>query len=76
MLAENFHEGIRHVFLCHLSEENNDPELALKTVSEYLESAGADLIHTIAPGEAVPEGKTYLHALDRLSPSPIFKFNK
>lgn len=76
MLAENFHEGIRHVFLCHLSEENNDPELALKTVTEYLESAGAELIHTLAAGETVPEGKTYLHALDRLSPSPIFKFNK
>ena len=25
------HEGLRHIFLCHLSEHNNTPELALQT---------------------------------------------
>jgi len=40
MLAENFHEGIRNVFLCHLSEENNHPELARKTIEMKLHSYG------------------------------------
>lgn len=76
ILAENFHEGVRHVFLCHLSEDNNDPNLAFKTVQEYLESVGAELIDQLGAGEMVPQGKTYLHALDRISPSQIFKFSK
>lgn len=45
-LAENATEKLRHVWLCHLSEENNHPELARKTVEQVLRShgivAGAD----------------------------------
>lgn len=37
-LSENFHMGIKNVWLCHLSEENNHPELARKTVKSHLES--------------------------------------
>ena len=40
-------EGLKHVWLCHLSEENNHPELARKTVESVLRSygivVGADL---------------------------------
>ena len=32
--------NLRHVWLCHLSEENNHPELARKTVDAILRSAG------------------------------------
>lgn len=39
-LAENFHEHLKHVWLCHLSEENNHPELARKTVETTLRSYG------------------------------------
>ena len=39
-LAENFHEDIKNVWLCHLSEENNHPELARKTVETVLRSYG------------------------------------
>ncbi|MCQ2257322.1 MAG: MBL fold metallo-hydrolase [Bacteroidaceae bacterium] len=39
-LAENFHEGIKNVWLCHLSEENNHPELARKTVETILRGYG------------------------------------
>lgn len=46
-LAENMSEHLRHVWLCHLSEENNHPELARKTVGAVLRNygivAGADL---------------------------------
>ena len=31
-LAENFNEGLRYIWLCHLSKDNNHPELAFKTV--------------------------------------------
>lgn len=40
LLAENMTENMRHVWLCHLSEENNHPELARKTVDSTLRSYG------------------------------------
>jgi len=46
-LIENMSEDLRHVWLCHLSEENNHPELARKTVESLLRDygviAGVDL---------------------------------
>ena len=39
-LVDNFHEKIRQVWLCHLSEENNHPELARKTVEMKLRQYG------------------------------------
>ncbi|MBQ8064166.1 MAG: MBL fold metallo-hydrolase [Prevotella sp.] len=39
-IAENMSEALRHVWLCHLSEENNHPELARKTVEGVLRSYG------------------------------------
>ena len=46
-VAENMSEQLQHVWLCHLSEENNHPELARKTVESVLRSygiiAGADI---------------------------------
>lgn len=40
LLAENATEGLKHVWLCHLSGENNHPELARKTVSSILRNYG------------------------------------
>ncbi|ETD21520.1 MULTISPECIES: MBL fold metallo-hydrolase [Prevotellaceae] len=39
-LTENVTEHLRHVWLCHLSGENNHPELARKTVENMLRSHG------------------------------------
>ena len=39
-IAENMSEQLKNVWLCHLSEENNHPELALKTVESVLRSYG------------------------------------
>lgn len=39
-LAEHWHEKLSHVFLCHLSSDNNRPDIALKTVESYLEKKG------------------------------------
>ena len=40
VLAECLHPDLRYVWLCHLSEENNHPELARKTVEMHLRSFG------------------------------------
>lgn len=40
VLGESASPNLKHVWLCHLSEENNHPELARKTVDAYLRSLG------------------------------------
>ena len=40
LLANSSSPALRHVWLCHLSEENNHPELARKTVDTILRSYG------------------------------------
>ena len=61
LLAENFHSGLRNVFLCHLSKENNDPEVALNTVCNCLEDKD------IIPGQDL-----FVKPLARLEASPIY----
>ena len=62
ILAENMTERLKHVWLCHLSEENNHPELARKTVEATLRSYG------IIPGKDVE-----LEVLKRKMPSGIYE---
>lgn len=40
LLAENGFERLKHVWLCHLSEENNHPELVRKTIESRIQSMG------------------------------------
>jgi len=60
-LAEKHSETLSHVFLCHLSEENNDPQLAYNMVYEAMSNAGINM------------NKVHLKALDRLNPSEIYE---
>lgn len=61
-LAEHATEQLRHVWLCHLSEENNHPELARKTVEQILRDYG------------IVAGKDFLlDVLKRKTPSEIFE---
>ena len=61
-LAEFATPALRHVWLCHLSEENNHPELARKTVEQILRSKG------------IIAGKDFeLEVLKRKTPSEIYK---
>lgn len=39
-LKEIINPGLNHIFLCHLSKDNNTPQTALRTVREALESKG------------------------------------
>ena len=35
-LCENFHNDLKHIWLCHISRDNNTPQLALKTICDSL----------------------------------------
>jgi len=60
-LAENATPALRHVWLCHLSEANNHPELARKTVEMTLRAHG------------IAVGKDFLlDVLKRKIPSEVF----
>lgn len=61
LLARNYHEGMRNIFLCHLSKENNDPQVAYDTVKEHLLQEG------VVPGEDL-----FIKPLERLEPSPVY----
>lgn len=62
LIAEHATPRLKHVWLCHLSEENNHPELARKTVDSILRGCG------IIPGVDFK-----LDTLKRKSPSEIYE---
>lgn len=39
-VADNYHDGLHYVFLCHLSKDNNTEELALTAMRQALEERG------------------------------------
>ncbi len=59
-LAKNASPKLRHVWLCHLSNDNNDPELARYTVEGILREQG------IVPGKAF-----VIDVLKRHTPSAV-----
>lgn len=61
-LVNNMTGRIKHVWLCHLSEENNHPELARKTVEAVMRS------HGIIPGVDFS-----LDVLKRTVPTGVFE---
>lgn len=62
-LAENMTPDLKYVWLCHLSGENNHPEIAYKTVEYELRSVG------------IIAGKDFqLCALKRTTPSQLYIF--
>ena len=63
LLAESLSPEARRVWLCHLSEENNHPELARKTVESALAEAGK------LGGDA----RLQLEVLKRKVPSPLYE---
>ena len=62
-LAENITEHLRYIWLCHLSKDNNHPELAYKTVEWKLKNKG------VIVGKDVQ-----LLALKRNTPSELYIF--
>ncbi|MDR2968726.1 MAG: MBL fold metallo-hydrolase [Tannerellaceae bacterium] len=62
-LATHYHFELKDIWLCHLSKDNNHPELAYKTVNERLYQEG------IRVGKDVN-----LFVLKRTTPSDVFEF--
>lgn len=61
-LAENINEKMKYIWLCHLSKDNNHPELACKTVELSLKDKG------VLVGKDVQ-----LIALKRNTPSEVYE---
>ncbi|HRQ67175.1 MAG TPA: MBL fold metallo-hydrolase [Candidatus Syntrophosphaera sp.] len=43
MVSQVMHHGLQNLVLAHLSETNNDPQLALETMRNYLETVRSDI---------------------------------
>ena len=63
-LAGNYTERWKYVFLCHLSKENNLPELAYSTITEHLKVQMITF-----------EGITEIVPLERTEPSRMYIFD-
>ena len=63
-LAENISSGMKHIWLCHLSEENNRPEIAESTVRMVLAEANADFADNLK-----------IDVLRRTKPTGIFELS-
>ena len=69
-LREIYHPGLRNVFLCHLSKDNNTPRLATATVEAALTAAGA----TVGDASNTPYARMcslQLLALPRYDATPL-----
>lgn len=62
-ISENINENLKHIWLCHLSKDNNHPELAFKTIELMLLQKG------VIVGKDVQ-----LTALKRSTASPFYEF--
>lgn len=68
-LTETYRVSLTHIFLCHLSEDNNTPETALATVLNALRSISV----LPAPSSAqISPGTVYLSALPRFRSSDLY----
>lgn len=64
LLQTIYHKSLRHIFLCHLSADNNTPGKAYNTSSRALQNIGVTVGY---------QGVT-LQALNRTEPSQIYTF--
>lgn len=65
---------LSHIFLCHLSAENNTPDTALSTVRERLVGAGFGPVGDGSGSLESESCRIQLMALPRTSPSRLFVF--
>ena len=73
LLSEIYTPQLKYIFLCHLSNDNNTPEIALNTISKALKDKGL----TIGTAQETIEDRkadVQLMALPRLEPTRWFVF--
>lgn len=62
-LAEHCQDHVRNIWLCHLSKDNNSPEIAYETIEKHLTDGGIEVGKQLS-----------LHVLERNKLSPMIKF--
>lgn len=73
-LKEIFSPQLRYVFLCHLSHDNNTPEIALECTRTALLDAGTPRVGNGSDPRLNNDGGIELVALPRFDASPLFTF--
>lgn len=74
-LSEIVNPGLNHIFLCHLSKDNNTPQIALRTVREALEAKGLKVGNAMETMED-RKADVQLAALPRFDMTRWFVFRK
>ncbi len=74
-LNEIINPGLNHIFLCHLSQDNNTPQIALKTVRDALERRGLKVGNAMETLED-KKADVQLAALPRFDLTRWFVFRK
>ena len=74
-IKEIINQGLNHIFLCHLSKDNNTPQIALRTVREALESKGLKVGNAMETMED-RQADVQLAALPRFDMTRWFVFRK
>lgn len=74
LVSEGGRKGaLTHIFLCHLSDDNNRPEIALATVRNALRDAGLN-VGDASGSVTARSADIQLTALPRYDASPLFVF--
>ena len=73
-IKEIYTPQLRYLFLCHLSHDNNTPEIALQCMRTALLDAGAPRVGNGSDPRLSTDGGIELVALPRFEPSPLFTF--
>ncbi len=74
-INEIINPGLNHIFLCHLSQDNNTPQIALKTVRDVLERRGLKVGNAMETLED-QKADVQLAALPRFDFTRWFVFRK
>lgn len=59
-IADNYSPALSHIFLCHLSQENNTPEIALKTITDALKEKDITSVEVVCPLARTTASEMYL----------------
>ncbi len=74
-ISEIINPGLNHIFLCHLSKDNNTPQIALRKVRDALESKGLKVGNAMETMED-KKADVQLLALPRYDMTRWFVFRK
>lgn len=72
LLSRIYTPSLRNIFLCHLSEDNNTPEIAVRVVSDGLRRAGVTAIGDNSGSSTMLGAAVQLMALPRFDVTPLF----